>query len=142
MNRSSVPRTAGFTLLEIMLVVSIIILLLGAAIYKFRGAFDTAKIGKAQGDISTLSLAVTTYETLARTLPSTAQGLKALVERPSSDPRPAAWTQQMSSLPKDPWNQDYYYEQPGKHNANGFDLYSAGPDKQAGTVDDIGNWQQ
>lgn len=141
MNRSSLRR-AGFTLLEIMLVVSIIILLLGAAIYKFKGAFQTAKIGKAQGDISTLSLAVTTYETLARTLPSTAQGLKALVDRPSADPKPAAWTQQMSSLPKDPWNNDYYYEQPGKHNAATFDLYSAGPDKLPGTEDDIGNWQQ
>jgi general secretion pathway protein G len=141
MNRSSVRR-AGFTLLEIMLVVSIIILLLGAAIYKFKGAFGTAKIGKAQADIQTLNTAVMTYETLARTLPSTSQGLKALVERPSSDPRPAAWTQQMSSLPKDPWNSDYYYEQPGKHTPAGYDIYSAGPDKQPGTEDDIGSWQQ
>ena len=142
MKRSSVHRAAGFTLLEIMLVVSIIILLLGAAIYKFKGAFSTSAIVKAQGDISTLSIAVSTYDSLGRTLPSTAQGLRALVERPSSDPKPAAWTQQMSSLPKDPWKNDYYYEQPGKHNPTGFDLYSAGPDKIAGTEDDIGNWQQ
>jgi general secretion pathway protein G len=48
----------------------------------------------------------------------------------------------MSSLTKDPWNNDYFYEYPGKHKPGGYDLYSAGPDKQAGTDDDIGNWQQ
>ncbi len=121
--------------------VSIIMLLLGAAIYKMRGSLDVAKVGRAQADISSLQTALTSYEALAGTLPSTAQGLKALVEKPTSEPRPRAWVQIMSSLPKDSWNNDYYYENPGTHNKGSYDLYSAGPDKQPNTDDDIGNWQ-
>jgi type II secretion system protein G len=101
-----------------------------------------AKIGRTQNDISTLALAITSYEVLGRTLPSTAQGLRALVERPLSEPRPSAWVQQLSALPTYPLSHDYYYVRPGKHNPAAFDLYSAGPDLQPGTVDDIGNWQQ
>ena len=141
MKRRTLSSVAGFTLLEIMLVVSIIILLLGSAIYKMSKQADIAKMVRAKGDIETLKIAVTSYEALGGSLPSTAQGLRALVERPSSDPRPRMWSQGMDSLPKDPWNNDYYYEQPGKHNPSGYDLYSAGPDKVAGTGDDVGNWE-
>src|SRR5947209_3467727 len=140
MIRKPLSSTAGFTLLEIMLVVSIIILLLGTAIYKMKGNLDVAKIGRAQADVSSFGTSLISYEALGGTLPSTAQGLRALVERPSSDPKPRAWVQIMTSLQKDPWNNDYYYEQPGKHNPTTYDLYSAGPDKKPGTEDDIGNW--
>src|SRR4051794_12680121 len=104
MKRRLSASNAGFTLLEIMLVVSIIILLLGGAIYKMRGSLDTAKIARAQGDISSMAIPLTAYEALGGTLPSTAQGLKAIVERPTSEPRPRMWNKGMDSLPKDPWN--------------------------------------
>ncbi len=42
--------------------------------------------------------------------------------------------------PVDPWGKKYFYEYPGKHETNGYDLFSAGPDGKAGTEDDIGNW--
>jgi general secretion pathway protein G len=45
-----------------------------------------------------------------------------------------------TNLPIDPWGDDYIYEYPGKHNKNGYDLFSAGPDGKPGTKDDIGNW--
>jgi general secretion pathway protein G len=43
-------------------------------------------------------------------------------------------------LPVDPWGNSYFYEYPGKHNTNGYDLFSAGPDGKPGTDDDIVNW--
>jgi general secretion pathway protein G len=46
----------------------------------------------------------------------------------------------LAKLPVDPWGHKYIYENPGKHNTNGYDLFSAGPDGKAGTADDIGNW--
>jgi general secretion pathway protein G len=47
----------------------------------------------------------------------------------------------LDKLPVDPWGSKYIYEYPGRHNTNGYDLFSAGPDGKAGTDDDIGNWQ-
>ncbi len=47
----------------------------------------------------------------------------------------------LDKLPVDPWGHKYNYEYPGKHDTNGYDLFSAGPDGKAGTEDDIGNWQ-
>jgi general secretion pathway protein G len=43
-------------------------------------------------------------------------------------------------LPVDPWGNKFFYEYPGKHNTNSYDLFSAGPDGKPGTDDDIGNW--
>ena len=123
-----------------MLVVAIIILLLGAAVFKMRPALGQAKMARAQADIQSLQIPLTSYEAMGGSLPSTAQGLKAIVERPTGEPKPRMWAQGMESLPKDPWNHDYYYEQPGKHNPKSYDLYSAGPDGQPNTEDDIGNW--
>ena len=45
-----------------------------------------------------------------------------------------------TNLPTDPWGNPYIYEYPGKHNKNGYDLFSAGPDGKPGTDDDICNW--
>ncbi|HEV7403889.1 MAG TPA: type II secretion system major pseudopilin GspG [Chthoniobacteraceae bacterium] len=103
---------------------------------------DTAKTARAEGDVSTLATALTVYESLAHRFPSSEQGLQSLVARPTTGPLPAAWTQQLSELPLDPWGEAYRYVQPGVHNPTAFDIYSAGPDKRPGTEDDIGNWQK
>jgi type II secretion system protein G len=68
--------------------------------------------------------------------PSTEQGLGALVAQPQSDPGPTRWYQLFKELPKDPWGSDYIYRNPGLKNPGGYDLYSAGPDRQADTSDD------
>ena len=72
--------------------------------------------------------------------PTTAQGLRALLERPSMEPIPRKWSQRREKLEVDPWGMEYRYEYPGRHNKNGFDVFSCGPDRQPGTEDDIGNW--
>lgn len=74
--------------------------------------------------------------------PTTEQGIKALVERPSSEPVPERWTQLLEEVPKDPWGQEYKYRYPATKSKKPYDIYSAGKDGQEGTDDDIGNWKK
>lgn len=134
-------RSRAFTLLEIMLVVAIIALLLAAGFNQFGDVMGHARETVAQTDIQTLEQKLKLYEATNGFLPTTEQGLQALVTLPQSEPRPMKWYQLMDKLPKDPWQQDYVYSQPGAHNTQGFDLYTKGKDRVAGTADDIGNWE-
>jgi general secretion pathway protein G len=136
---SSRSRARGFTLLEIMLVVGIIAVLMGAAIYKLSGSLDIAKEKRVEADLSALTTQLRTYEMQNMFLPTTEQGLSALVAPPTTDPRPRRWKQLMTELPIDPWGTPYQYRYPGKRNPQSFDLYSLGADKVE-SDDDIGNW--
>ena len=129
---------SGFTLLEIMLVVTIIALLLGAAIYKLGGNVEYARATRVAADMQGINTQLKLYESMNGFLPSTEQGLKALVQQPSTEPRPTRWYQLYKELPKDPWNNDYVYLNPGRKNPSGYDLYSAGQDRKPDTADD--NW--
>src|SRR4051812_26345353 len=99
----------GFTLLEIMIVVTIISLLMGLAIYKTVGNIEYARRTKVASDIQAISTQLKLYESMNGFYPTTEQGLQALVSQPESDPKPARWYQLYSSLPKDPWQSDYVY---------------------------------
>jgi general secretion pathway protein G len=126
----------AFTLLEIMMVVAIIGLLLAAAIYKMAPSLDVAKDTKVRADISGYRTSLLTYSAMNGFYPTTEQGLSALVVSPNSDPAPASWRQLMEELQKDPWGSDYVYRCPGQKNPNGYDLFSAGPDRKPDTADD------
>jgi general secretion pathway protein G len=139
MHLKKAPQSA-FTLLEIMLVVAIISLLLGAGIYYMTGSLGYSQEVRVQADIRTISMQLNLYQSMNGFFPTTEQGLKALVTRPESEPKPRQWRQLMSQVPLDPWQKEYRYVQPGRHNANSFDLYSAGQDRQPDTADDLGNW--
>lgn len=130
----------GFTLLEIMLVVMIIALLAGSAIYMMGGNLGYAQSVRVKTDIQNLTTQLKLYQAMNGFLPTTEQGLQALSKRPDTDPKPTQWRVLMDRVPVDPWQQPYIYENPGKHNPDSFDLYSAGPDRKPGTDDDIGNW--
>jgi general secretion pathway protein G len=132
-------RQAGFTLVEMILVLGIIAVLLGTAIFKMVGAVGGAKVQRVDGDISSITSALRMYEINNRYLPTTQQGLMALVKKPESEPVPRRWTQQFKEIPTDPWNKPYVYVYPGKHNPTGFDLYSLGEDGVEGG-EDYGNW--
>ncbi len=134
MKRSRHP--AGFTLLEIMLVVTIIALLLGTAIYKLSGNVEYAKHTRISADVQGIGTQLKLYESMNGFYPTTEQGLQALITPPASDPRPSRWYQLYKDMPKDPWQSDYIYRNPGTKNSTGFDLYSAGPDRKADTADD------
>jgi general secretion pathway protein G len=135
-------RHAGFTLLEIMLVVSIIVLLLGAAINQFGGNLGMARETRVRADIQGIATQLMTYQASNGFYPTTEQGLKALVTRPETSPRPRQWHHSMDSVPLDPWQNEYKYTCPGTHNPNSYDLFSAGADRQEGTADDLGNWEK
>jgi general secretion pathway protein G len=132
--------TAAFTLLEIMLVVMIIALLAGSAIFLMKDNLGVAKDVKVEGDIKAISTQLMIYENLNGFLPSPAQGLAALVEKPNTEPVPRKWKRLMSDLPIDPWGNVYVLEVPARRSKENFDLFSKGADRQPNTEDDLGNW--
>jgi len=123
-NKFAFASTAGYTLFEIMLVLGIIAVLAGSAIYMLVGNIDVAKIQRAEADIKAISLQLQTYEMLNYRKPTTEQGLQALVTRPGN--ASGRWTQLLKELPMDPWGKPYVYRSPAS-NAQGYELYSLGP---------------
>lgn len=123
----------GFTLIEIMVVVVIIGILIGLIAPNILGRVDQAKVTAAKADIATLEQALDMYKLDNQTYPSTDQGLKALVQKPTGSPVPRKWNPAgylKKGLPVDPWGNPYQYISPG---ANGpYDLYSFGADGRAG----------
>ena len=142
MQRSTNSLRSGFTLIEIMMVVMIIGLLAGVAAYTLGDNLGVAKDTKIKSDIQTISTQLMVYESMNGFPPSSDQGLKALVQQVSSSPAPRSWRQLLKEIPLDPWGLEYQYVQPGKHNAESYDVFSAGKDRVAGTEDDIGNWRK
>lgn len=132
--------TAGFTLVEMVLVLGIVALLVGAGIVSLTGVLDSGKKTRVKGDLTTLTSALRSYETDNMFLPTTEQGISALLEKPSSRPSPQNWTAKLKKNILDPWGNPYHYRRPGTKDKGGFDVYSAGPDGIADSADDIGNW--
>jgi len=124
-----VASAAAYTLVEIMLVLGIIAVLLGASIYLLVGNVDVAKERRVDADVQAISTQLKVFEMQNYTFPTTEQGLEALVKRPTSDPAPRRWRQLMEAVPLDPWGKPYVYRFPGKRNPTSFDLYSFGPDR-------------
>lgn len=126
----------AYTLFEIMLVLGIISVLVGSAIYLLANNIDVAKEQRVDADFQAISTQLKTYEMVNYILPTSDQGLDALVERPNGDPQPRKWRRLLESVPLDPWGTPYQYRNPGRVNPNGFDLYSLGPDRKE-SPDDI-----
>lgn len=135
-------RQAGFTLLEIMVVIVILGILASLVVPNLMGNKDKADRQKAVSDIVALESALDMYRLDNGRYPTTAQGLEALIVRPTQPPIPRSYPEDgyVRRLPKDPWGNSYQLRQPGEHGK--VDIFSAGPDGEAGTDDDIGNWDQ
>jgi general secretion pathway protein G len=129
--------TAGFTLLEMVIVLGIIAVLLGGSIALIGGLGESAKLQRVESDFNTISAALNGYQLNAGTYPTTQQGLRALVERPSSSPQPRRWTKVADSVPKDPWGNEYIYRFPGSKDPSKFEIVSMGKDGIAGTNEDL-----
>ena len=126
-------RRRGFTLIEVLIVISIIVLMAGLTISKMTNIFSGS-----QADIAKLFFA---YRINMGGYPSTEEGLQALLTAPAS--KADRWRGpyiEGNSIPQDPWGEPYLYRYPGVHNKDGYDLWSKGPDKTDGAVDNIGNW--
>jgi len=138
------PR--GFTLIEIMVVITILGILAALIVPRVVGRTDDARIAAARQDIASLLQALKLYRLDNGAYPTTEQGLKALLAKPTIEPLPPNWKQggylERSSTPKDPWGNDYKYLNPGLKGE--VDVFSYGRDGAAGgeSVDaDIGSWQ-
>ena len=131
----------GFTLVEILIVITIIAVLAGGAwmMLNPEGILGGVKGDTAKQSISSIETQLSLYQGRNFRVPTEEQGLDALVKRPTTDPVPENWIQHLKSIPKDPWGQEFHYKVPGDHGGP-YDLFSAGPDGEPGTEDDIGNW--
>lgn len=132
---------AGFSLLELMVVVVILSILALVIVPRVIDRPDQARVTRAQSDLATLANAVKLYKLDNFRYPTTEQGLAALVSRPASEPVPANWSGYIDRLPKDPWGNEYNYLAPGVH--GDFDIFTFGADGVQGGEDanaDIGTW--
>jgi len=108
----------------------------GNSDFKTRQHVAIAKSMRVQADIQAIKTQLQLYQSMNGFYPTTEQRLQALVTQPQNDPRPTRWYQLFRELPKDPWGSNYIYRNPGLKNPSGYDLFSAGPDRQADTGDD------
>ncbi len=132
---------AGFTLVEIMLVVIIIGALAAMIIPRLSGRGEEAKAKVAKSDIdANLATALKLYELDNGSYPTTEQGLEALRVRPATNPLPQNWNgPYVEKEPIDPWGRPYVYVSPGEHRSD-YDLSSKGKDPSS-DKDEISNWQ-
>ncbi len=143
LNRITSPnmrRRAAFTLVEMLLVLVILATLAAIVIPKMAGRSQQAKVTAAQSQISSIELALDAFEVDNGYYPKTG-ALNDLIDQPAGA---SNWRGPYlkKGVPLDPWGNNYVYEYPGKHNANGYDLMSPGTDGRAGTDDDLTNWDR
>ena len=145
LNLSLEHTRAGFTLIEIMVVIVILGILASLIAPRLIGRTDDAKHLKARLDISNLETALKLYKLDSGTYPDTEQGLEALVKKPESGKIPPKWRAggylEKGSVPSDPWGHAYVYLSPGNH--GDFDIISYGSDGIPGGENnsrDIQSW--
>ena len=134
-------RAAGFTLIEVMVVIVILGVLAALIVPRVLGRPDEARVVAAKQDISSIMQALKLYKLDNRRYPNNDQGLGALVQKPSAPPVPDNWKAYLEKLPNDPWGSPYQYLSPGLQGE--VDVLSYGADGKPGGegVDaDIGSW--
>lgn len=136
----------GFTLIELLVVIIIIGILAGYVGPKIMGNPERARQSQAKIQIKSLETALKMYKLDNGDYPTTEQGLPALVEPPSTGKLPPKWRDggylEKSTVPKDPWNNEYIYLSPGDN--RDFDLFSRGKDGEVGGEGenaDINSWE-
>jgi len=129
-------RRRGFTLMEVLLVLAILVVLGSMVTVGYMQIQRNANKDAAKGQIGLLENAIDLYSLNVGTCPTTQQGLLALREAPSDLKNVAKWAGPYlkEELPIDPWGQPYQYEQ---ISADEFKIWSNGPDGQQGSEDDI-----
>jgi general secretion pathway protein G len=134
---------AGFTLIEILVVIVILGILAALVVPRVLERPDEARAVAAKSDIAAIMGALKLYRLDNQRYPTTEQGLAALVTAPTQAPLPPNWKPggYLERLPKDPWGQPYQYLNPGLRGE--IDVYSFGADGQPGGTGidaDIGSW--
>lgn len=140
---AGIRKSQGFTLIEVMVVVVILGILAAFIVPKIIGRPDEAKVAKVKSDVRALQTALDLYRLDNGVYPTTDQGLKALVTKPTSDPIPTGWRQggYIQKLNDDPWGRPYLYSNPGEHlEVDIFSYGAAGKAGGEGINATIGNW--
>ena len=135
-------QNAGFTLVEVMVVVVILGVLAMLIVPRVVGRTDDARAAAARHDIAALAQTLKLYRLDNGRYPTNEQGLEALVSKPQRPPEPTNWRPYLDKLPVDPWGNPYRYLNPGVHGE--VDIFSLGADRQPGGTGadlDIGSWQ-
>jgi len=145
MQRSRLRDNRGFTLIEIMVVVVILGILAAIVVPRLLSRPDEAKVTKAKVDMKSIEEALGLFKLDNGFYPDTDQGLKALVDKPTTGRIPAKYSVDgyLKKTPVDPWGSDYIYLSPGLHDRN-FDLISYGADGEPGGEGfdaDINSWE-
>lgn len=133
--------SAGFTLIELMVVLVIIGVLAALIVPNVLDRAEDARATAARTDVNNLMQALKLYKLDNQRYPTAAQGLQALLTKPSEGPIPGNWKHYLDKLPNDPWGRAYQYLNPGVKGE--VDVLSFGADGQAGGEGknaDIGSW--
>ena len=141
---SRLPRPSGFTLIEIVIVLTIIVILSAGVIKLLKGNVEFTRELTTEEGITSIATQLQLYEARNMRLPTTEQGIKALVEKPSIEPVPDRWMPFLEEVPLDAWGIEYKYRSPAVKSKKGYDIYSFGPNRtdDNGDGDDIGNWKK
>lgn len=135
-------KEAGFSLVELMVVIFIMGLLATLVIVNVAPVGEQSRVGKAHSDIAAFESALEMYSLDMYAYPTADAGLAALKTAPAganaATYRPGGYVKRMRN---DPWGNPYHYGVPGQRSGGAYDVYSAGPDGKPGTDDDIGNWE-
>jgi general secretion pathway protein G len=139
-------RQAGFTLIELMVVIVILGLLAAIVMPRVVGQTDKARYSQASVQMRILEDALKRYKLDSGHFPTTEQGLEALVRQPTTGTQPRNWQHggylDKPEIPVDPWGNNYIYISPGQHGPD-YDLKSLGADGLEGGEEynaDIESW--
>lgn len=142
-------KEAGYTLLEVLAVLTLIAFLMLMVAPNIINAITNGKIIATKNQLKATESILTSYFMDNGAYPSTEQGLRALIEKPSLPPVPDKWSGpylngNQKIVPKDAWDHELHYVFPGVHNTDSYDLYSYGQDNAEGGNGpnaDLGNWK-
>ena len=131
------PRTAraaarGMTLIEILVVITILGLIAAAVAVNVVGQLGEAKVKQAKTDLHTIENCLDLYKMKAGHYPTTEDGLKVLFQKTGGGDALCKQSKLQNGIPMDPWDHPYVYIFPGAVHADGFDLKSYGADGQPG----------
>jgi len=140
--RSSFRRTLerGFTLVEMLVVISIIALIMALVGPRVLNFLAESKTKAAKIQIASLESALDLYALDTGQYPSSSDGLDALMHRPSGVTSWSGPYLKGNEVPNDPWGKPYIYRSPGEHGP--YDIVSYGPKGQEGGTAEINSWSR